>query len=100
MNFSTQNFKFFHSQQFQSQPIQSQPKLSGLQPVNRWLQNFLSYARAHFLGCMTNPNELKVWVVRDRQGRHRWYAYDPRTNRSAAGLSEAELRVWLEQRYA
>jgi hypothetical protein len=37
---------------------------------------------------------------RDRQGNVYYQVYDPHTRRSAVFSSEAEIRYWLEQRYA
>lgn len=43
--------------------------------------------------------EPKLWLSFDRQGNVYWNAYDPQSNRYARNLSEAEMRVWLEERY-
>jgi hypothetical protein len=37
---------------------------------------------------------------RDRLGNVYYQVYDPRTHKSAVFGSEAEIRYWLEQRYA
>ncbi|MBD2449364.1 hypothetical protein H6G76_19800 [Nostoc sp. FACHB-152] len=46
---------------------------------------------------LADPNELKVWKKVDRQGNKYWCAYDPKTDKSFASGSEAELRIWIEQ---
>lgn len=43
--------------------------------------------------------EPKLWLSFDRQGNCYWNAYDPQSNRYARNLSEAEMRIWLEERY-
>lgn len=46
---------------------------------------------------LADTNELKVWQKVDRQGNNYWYAYDPRTGKSFASGSEADLYIWIEQ---
>lgn len=48
---------------------------------------------------LLNPMELQVWQRRDRNGNIGWHAYDPITRRSVHDLSEAEMRIWIEQNY-
>ncbi|QKD81088.1 hypothetical protein HPC62_01880 [Thermoleptolyngbya sichuanensis A183] len=43
--------------------------------------------------------EPRVWQTGDRAGNIVWHVYDPTSNRSATFASEAEVRVWLEERY-
>ncbi len=40
-----------------------------------------------------------VWQTHDAAGRAVWSAEDRASGRSIRGVSEAELRVWLEARY-
>ena len=50
------------------------------------------------LKALTAGDEPRIWL-NSNSAEKRWCAYDPTTNRSASFDSEAELRVWLEQRY-
>lgn len=42
-------------------------------------------------------DEPRVWPSRNRDGVPAWNAYDPVTGQSVHLVSEAELRVWLEE---
>lgn len=53
----------------------------------------------HLLTTLTNDNALQVWQTTDRFGNTWWNAYDPATGRSTSLASEAEMRVWIEERY-
>lgn len=46
---------------------------------------------------LVDPNELKVWKKVDRQGNNYWVAYDPKTEKSFASGSEADVCLWIEQ---
>lgn len=48
---------------------------------------------------ITSSKELQVWKTTDRHGHTYWHAYDPTTERSISLGSEAEMRMWIEQRY-
>lgn len=52
-----------------------------------------------FLGAMARGNEPRVWQRRDRTGKTWWHGYDPVSGRSTCLASEAEMRMWLEERY-
>ncbi len=49
--------------------------------------------------AITKGQEPQVWQSTDRTGHTWWYAYDPTTRRSGCRDSEAEMRIWLEERY-
>ncbi len=49
---------------------------------------------------VTQSSELKVSERCDRHGNLYYQVYDPHTQKSANFGSEAEIRYWLEQRYA
>jgi hypothetical protein len=51
------------------------------------------------VAVMTNEQELQVWQSSDRSGKTWWHGYDPVTGRSVCRDSEAEMRIWLEERY-
>lgn len=48
---------------------------------------------------MSSFDEPEVWHVKTLAGHDQWRVYDPLTRRSATFGSEAEIRIWLEQRY-
>jgi len=47
----------------------------------------------------TSRNDVQVWQKKDRYGHTYWQAYDPVTESKISLASEAEMRVWIEQRY-
>lgn len=51
-----------------------------------------------FINAMMENSDLQVWQA-DRNGKLEWYSHDPITGRSFSG-SEAEMRSWIESRYA
>lgn len=59
----------------------------------------LKSAWQRLVNFLTTTNELQVWQSSDRHGNTWWNAYDPATGRSTKLSSEAEMRVWIEQRY-
>lgn len=44
-------------------------------------------------------DDLQVWQKKDRYGRSYWQACDPKTESKITLASEAEMRIWIEQRY-
>ncbi|MDX2243703.1 MAG: hypothetical protein NW224_23730 [Leptolyngbyaceae cyanobacterium bins.302] len=50
------------------------------------------------LSQLHQSTELQVWQEFDQAEHCFWNAYDPITQRSIYGISEAEMRVWIEQR--
>lgn len=52
-----------------------------------------------FVGILTCNYELQVWQKTDRYGNNYWQAKDPKTGKSTSLGSEAEMRIWIEQRY-
>ncbi|MDX2214777.1 MAG: hypothetical protein SFY66_15925 [Oculatellaceae cyanobacterium bins.114] len=44
-------------------------------------------------------SEPRVYQHRDRAGQVYWSGFDPNTGSSIRWVSEAEIRIWLEQRY-
>lgn len=73
------------------QPTQKQAKSDFFAPLKSAWQQLIYF--------LTTTNELQVWQSRDRHGNTCWNAYDPLTGRSTKLSSEAEMRVWIEQRY-
>lgn len=52
-----------------------------------------------FVSILSRETELQVWQTCDRQGNTWWHAYDPATGKSIRLPDEAEMRIWIEQRY-
>lgn len=48
---------------------------------------------------LIGSNEIRIWQTYDRCGNNWWHAYDPVTGRYACKESEAEMRIWIEQRF-
>jgi alpha-D-ribose 1-methylphosphonate 5-triphosphate synthase subunit PhnH len=55
--------------------------------------------RRSLFTLLAGQSEPKIWQTVDRAGIV-WHVYDPVTGSSADFISEQEVRVWLEQRYA
>ena len=53
----------------------------------------------HLLAILIKDNDLQIWQTSDSFGNNWWHAYDPATGRSTSVDSEADMRVWIEQRY-
>ena len=49
--------------------------------------------------ALTRGHELQVWRKKDHDGNAYWQAFDPKTRKSISLSSEAEMRIWIEQRY-
>jgi len=60
---------------------------------------FLNRLWQHLVTALTKAQEPQIWQSYDRQGNLWWYGYDPMTGRSICRDSEAEMRIWLEERY-
>lgn len=54
-------------------------------------------AIAAFLSVSDDP---RLWQTKSASGDILWNAYDPKTNCHAEGLTEQDMRIWLEERYA
>lgn len=53
----------------------------------------------NLIQTLTCGHELQVWRKTDRDGNAYWQAFDPKTRKSTRLSSEAEMRIWIEQRY-
>ncbi|MFB2895737.1 hypothetical protein ACE1CI_22750 [Aerosakkonemataceae cyanobacterium BLCC-F50] len=70
-----------------------------LQRINAKLATFINKICEGFVTLINHASELKVWQSRDRKGHTWWNAYDPTTGNSISLDSEAEMRMWIEDRY-
>lgn len=63
------------------------------------LFSFLNRLWQHLADTLTSVQEPQIWQGYDRHGNCWWYGYDPMTGRSICRDSEAEMRIWIEERY-
>ena len=54
---------------------------------------------APFVARLTAGSEPKVWSSINALGQVEWNIYDPFSDRSVSGLTETQVRSWLEERY-
>lgn len=54
----------------------------------------------HLVTSLAQGQEPRIWQHTDRAGKIWWHGYDPHTERSICVDSEAEMRIWLEERYS
>ena len=71
-------------------------KIAAKETLFSWLERA---ARA-FVQRLVADAEPQVWYTCDAEGNLWWHAYDPITGRSLYDASEAEIRVWIEQRHS
>ncbi|HEY9646183.1 MAG TPA: hypothetical protein V6C88_07435 [Chroococcidiopsis sp.] len=67
-------------------------------PRHRWAETFNNLwqtAIAH----LSATDEPHVWRTEDANGQTLWHAYDPKTDQALNDVSEAEMRIWLEERH-
>lgn len=79
-----------------------QSLVPGSPAVNVSFSGFIGIAKRFcqaLIGKFSGDQELKVWETADSAGRKLWHAYDPISGRLICTETEAEMRVWLEQRY-
>jgi hypothetical protein len=85
-----------HSNQPAEQWLHDDAKVhGGITDIKRYVQQLWE----RFLLTFTDNSEPRVWQIRDRNDQVWWNAYDPVSGSTLAYASEAEVRIWLEQRY-
>ena len=77
------------------------PLVSGfyLPAIKSRFATFINNICERFVTLINHASELKVWQSSDRAGHKWWNAYDPTTGNSISLDSEAEMRMWIEERY-
>ena len=60
--------------------------------VKKKWQNFVMW-------LLDDNKEIQVWQKSDSHGNIYWKAYDPVTGKSFSSGSEADISMWIEQRY-
>lgn len=73
----------------------SAPSTTVWSRASRAAEHWMNRAVAYFAG----QGAPRIWEQRDRTGATTFKVYDPKTERSYRFTSEADVRVWLEQRY-
>jgi len=63
------------------------------------IQQILHQAWYNLVDYFTRLPEPKVVKTSNHRGETLWKVYDPYTNASAEFASEAEVRMWLDQRH-
>ncbi|GAX41253.1 hypothetical protein NIES4075_22220 [Tolypothrix sp. NIES-4075] len=58
----------------------------------KFWQNFVTW-------LLDETKEIQVWQKSDGYGNIYWQAYDPITGKSFSSGSEADISMWIEQRY-
>ncbi|WP_404788743.1 hypothetical protein [Altericista sp. CCNU0014] len=71
----------------------------GQKPSKPSLQEKLIHMFRSASAYFTAGSEPYVWETTNAAGYPQWNAYDPTTRTAIEGVSEAELRIWLEERH-
>jgi hypothetical protein len=61
--------------------------------------SFFNRVWQYLVNSVNKVQEPQIWQSYDRQGNLWWHGYDPMTGRSICRDSEAEMRIWIEERY-
>lgn len=85
---------------FGHQSWASFPQQDTFNQSNRSSMSWLEQAAQFFVQRLMADAEPRVWHTCDAEGYIWWHAHDPVTGRSLHDVSEAEMRAWIEQRYA
>jgi hypothetical protein len=64
------------------------------------IQSVLEHIWNNLFNVLSGNSEVQIRQVRDRFSRSYWRVYDPITGYRNSFSSEAEARIWLEQRYS
>lgn len=88
MALSTFHVPDFHVPQHNQHPI-----------LSHW-RSQIAQIWASTLRWLAGDAELKIWQTCDRAGHSCWHVYDPMTGESQHFGDEADVRYWLESRYA
>ena len=75
------------------------PRWSLTGELGRCLTSMPKEVWTSVLKLMTGSSEPMIHKQCDRRGQISYSIYDPSTQHTIAGLSETEVRVWLEERY-
>lgn len=68
-------------------------------PKNNKFKQLFKFILLRLFRCLTSRDDIQVWQKKDRYGRSYWQAYDSATDKKISLASEAEMRIWIEQRY-
>lgn len=75
------------------------PNQNASNDAKQTLLSWLERAAQSFMQRLVADAEPRVWYTCDAKANLWWHAHDPVTGRSLYDASEAEMRVWIEQRY-
>ncbi len=76
-----------------------QGKLIHLKIFLRYPYQYLRQGIHKVLFFLTAPSEPKISQRTDLTGNNWWEVYDPKTGSYRVFNNEAEVRMWLEERY-
>lgn len=71
-----------------------------VQPIQLPIKAIFSKISQRLIRFLASNHEPQIWLKKDRYGNVFWHVYDPASGASAHLSSEAEVRMWLEQRYS
>lgn len=86
-----------YSQRAKLEHIYQETEQKSVQKSNS--SSFLNSLWQHLVNALTKAQEPQIWQSYDRQGNLWWHGYDPMTGSSICRDSEAEMRIWIEERY-
>ena len=75
-----------------------EPKQQIGQSLNTKLTKSLNQIWQHLVKAIAHGNEPRLWQTQ-KHGQPIWHGYDPASGRSVTRFSEAEMLIWLEERY-
>jgi len=82
------------------QKLELIPSSQAVPSLQKSSPSILAQIRQSIIRYCTTAPELRVWQSRTLMNRTVWNAYDPVTGDSISVGSEAEMRLWIEQRYS
>jgi hypothetical protein len=66
---------------------------------NKEQQSLISRIFQAIVAKLSASNEPRIRLRYSPAGRESWHVYDPTTGKANVFMSEADVRVWLEERY-
>jgi len=92
--FSTASSSAIATQARLEQLLKSSPSFPQPESHAPWYQRVGQW----LLASLIDSQQVRVWTKITPSGTQ-WNAYDPSIQRRFSGYSEADLRIWLEQRH-
>lgn len=67
--------------------------------LGRSIKGAIARAWASIAKFVSVSDEPRLWKTVSANGETLWNAYDPKTNHYVEGMTEQNMRIWLEERY-